>query len=393
MRGTIVTRNGHHSIVLDRGKDPITGKRRQQWIAVKGNKQEAEAQLNDMVHDQQHGSFVKPTKLTVRDHLVSWMDNMTPNWAPTTDETYRFIAKKHILPALGNQILSELQPQTVQKLYSEKSKSGLSASTVIKIHNILHGSLENAVKTCLIKRNPLDFVKRPSEDWREMKTMSVVDIHLLLDNAHTTIPSYYPIFYTEIFTGLRRGETLAIKWGDVNLDLLKISISHSLCYLKVPINGSHIFLKKTKNKKSKRFISITPSNAVVLREYYDKQNEERKSLGLPLLQDDDYVFCGIDGKPFLPNSVTHVWIKLTRRVGLPGIRLHDCRHTYATQLLAQNVHPAIVANQLGHSTVRTTIDRYSHIIPGLQEAAAIKFDDIVMGTNQNLQRMPAKTGE
>ena len=100
---------------------------------------------------------------------------------------------------------------------------------------------------------------------------------------------------------------------------------------------------------------------------------------MPLLTDDNFVFSTFDGKPFLPNSVTHAWIKLVRRCGLPGRRLHDCRHSYATLLLRQNVHPSIVANQLGHASVKTTLDIYSHSIPALQEAAAVKFDDIVIG--------------
>jgi integrase len=393
VRGTVITRRGHHSIVLDIGKDPVTGKRRQQWIATKGNKAEAVIQLNEMMHHLQHGTFVKPTKLTVRDHLTQWLDSyVTPNLSPATDETYRFIIEKHILPTLGNIVLSELQPQTVQKLYGQKLKSGLSAATVIKIHNILHKSLDNAAKTNLILRNPLDSVERPKEQQREMKTMSVTDILLLLDYAQTNSP-YYPLYYTLIFTGLRRGEDLAIKWGDVVLLLLKISIHHSLSYLNKPRNGSRLWLKPPKTKKSKRFISITPSNAEVLREHYRKQNEERKSLRLPLLTDDDYVFCDVSGKPHLPNSITHNWIQLTRRVGLPSIRLHDCRHGFATLCLEQNVHPSIVANQLGHASVRTTLDRYSHVSPALQVAAAMKFEEIVMGTSGQNQQPPSNTSD
>ena len=111
------------------------------------------------------------------------------------------------------------------------------------------------------------------------------------------------------------------------------------------------------------------------------RNKIRQPLGLPLLTDADLVFANYDGKPYLPNSITHAWIKLTRRCGLPGRRLHDCRHSYATSLLKKNVHPSVVASQLGHASVKTTLDIYSHSVPQLQEPAATKFDDIVIGNS------------
>ena len=91
------------------------------------------------------------------------------------------------------------------------------------------------------------------------------------------------------------------------------------------------------------------------------------------------MFSIFDGKPFFTNSVTHAWIKLIRGCGIPGRRLHNYRHSYATLLLRQNVHPSIVANQLGHASVKTTLDIYSHSVPGLLEAAAVKVDDVVIG--------------
>jgi len=137
--------------------------------------------------------------------------------------------------------------------------------------------------------------------------------------------------------------------------------------------------KTTKTAKSRRYISLTPSNALILTEHYEKQKARRKELKLPKLTDKDYVFCHWDGRPYLPSSITHAWVKLVRRCGLPGHSLHGCRHSYATLLLKQNVHPSVVANQLGHSSSRTTLDIYSHAIPRLQETAAKKFDELLLG--------------
>ena len=99
-------------------------------------------------------------------------------------------------------------------------------------------------------------------------------------------------------------------------------------------------------------------------------------LGIPL-KDDDLVFSDLDGRPLLPNTVTHAWIKLVRRTGLKGIRLHDARHSHASLMLKAGAHPKIVQERLGHSSIQITLDTYSHITPGLQEAAATRFDELV----------------
>jgi integrase len=95
------------------------------------------------------------------------------------------------------------------------------------------------------------------------------------------------------------------------------------------------------------------------------------------LKDDDLVFCHIDGRPLLPDSVTHAWIKLRNRNGFKNVRLHDARHTHASIMLKNGTHPKIVQERLGHSSVQITLDTYSHVVPGLQAVAAAKFDDIL----------------
>jgi integrase len=120
-------------------------------------------------------------------------------------------------------------------------------------------------------------------------------------------------------------------------------------------------------------IALSPLTVSVLREHREKQTLERAMVGASL-KDDDLVFGDIEGKPLLPNTVTHAWIKLVRRVGIKPIRLHDARHSHASIMLKQGVHPKIVQERLGHASIQTTLDTYSHVAPGLQEAAAARFD-------------------
>ena len=141
--------------------------------------------------------------------------------------------------------------------------------------------------------------------------------------------------------------------------------------------ANRIRFKEPKTTKSKRSIALSPSTVITLREHQAKQNELRESLGYPALSDNDLVFSHYDGSPLLPSSISHAWMKLVRSCGLHGIRLHDSRHTHASLLLKQGVHPKIVQERLGHGSIQITLDTYSHVAPGLQQAAANKFDDIV----------------
>jgi integrase len=145
------------------------------------------------------------------------------------------------------------------------------------------------------------------------------------------------------------------------------------------LNGvkDHVSFKEPKSQKSRRLIALSPSNAVILQEHRINQEEMRQSLQLPPVAESDLVFSHWDGSPLLPPTITHAWMKLVRKCGLNGIRLHDARHTHATIMLKQGVHPKIVQERLGHSTISTTLDTYSHVAPGLQQAAAMAFDDIL----------------
>ncbi len=124
-------------------------------------------------------------------------------------------------------------------------------------------------------------------------------------------------------------------------------------------------------------VMLSPSAALLLQEHRDKQEAQRAMIGIPL-KDDDLVFSDLEGKPLLPDTVSHVWAKLVKRTGLEGIRFHDARHTHASLMLKQGVHPKVVQERLGHATISTTLDLYSHVAPGLQQAAAEGFDKMVL---------------
>ena len=152
----------------------------------------------------------------------------------------------------------------------------------------------------------------------------------------------------------------------------KLSVVQTLQQLR---NGQHIF-RQPKTKLGQCQIALSPSLAITLWEHQLKQEHTRKLLGKPLTAD-SLVFCHPGGSPFRPNSITRALQVIAKSVGLKGVRLHDLRHAHATVLLQQGVHPKIVQERLGHSTISITLDTYSHVAPGLQEAAANRFDEAI----------------
>ncbi len=247
-------------------------------------------------------------------------------------------------------------------------RGGLNPLTVRHHHALLHRALKNAVEWGLIGRNPADAAHPPRPQPSEINIMSESEIMVFLEAARQT--PYFHLFHTILFTGLRRSEVLALRWSDVDLLLSQISVSRSIHQLH---NGTYIF-RQPKSTKGRRTVALSPSANQVLREYQEKTATERL-LDSSVLRDSDLVFGKSDGLPIRPNTITRAWSDLAKKCGISASRLHDARHSHASIMLKAGIHPRIVQERLGHSTIAITLDTYSHVSPGLQEAAARRFDD------------------
>jgi integrase len=385
MRGHIIKRyKGSYTIVLNLGVEPASGKRKQQWVSVKGTKKEAEKRLAELLHQIDTGTFMKPGKTTLAEYLERWLkDYVWPNLAPRTAEGYQYITRIHLIPCLGNILLTQLKPEHLQKYYSEKllhgrwdNKGGLSPRSVRHHHMVLHCALQSAVKWGLIQRNPADAVTPPKAHKPEIQTWDEYEICRFLETTKES--TYYPIFYLALFTGLRRSELLALRWQDVDSIYCQIYVSRSMHHLKT---GELIF-RQPKSTKGNRTVALSPSTIEMLREYREKRAAEAVMLEKPIT-DNDLVFCHPNGSPLLPDTISHAWDKAVRRAGLRVIRLHDARHTHASYMLKQGIHPKVVQERLGHSSIQVTLDTYSHVAPGIQEKAAARLDDVFKTERRN----------
>lgn len=310
-------------------------------------------------------------------------------------ESYRSVIELHIIPEICTVRLVDLQPSYLQALYARKKEGGLSSRTVRYLHSLMVEALGHAVKTSLLARNVARATEPPRIEHKVMPTMKSEDLESFFDVAKKT-PLYHHLFYTLLHTGLRRGEALALKWKHVDMGLASLGIA---AYLSVSqslnkVNG-RLVLREPKTAAGRRRVALPPSLVLVLRQHRDEQSAACALLG-KTLTDEDYVFSHPEGAPLDPSTVSHAFSRILRQAGLPCMPLHSLRHTHATFLLQAGVHPRVAMERLGHSSIRVTLDTYSHVIGGLQEAAAQRFDDFVSakGTpGENVGRMSAKRPE
>ncbi|MDD5702948.1 MAG: tyrosine-type recombinase/integrase, partial [Dehalococcoidales bacterium] len=360
-----------------------------------GKKSEAQKRLRELLSRRDKEDLAKPEKITVRQYFESWIEkSCKPNLGPDSTQTYRSICNAHIYPTLGSKRMTALKSKDIQDLEDEKlktgrldGKGGLSNRTVKYIHITLNKGLKAAVKKGLLLRNPCDGVEPPKMSQKhDFKILNEDQINTLLEALEKS--EYYPLFFTDMFSGMRRSELLALRWCDVDLLGMTASVNRVIKVLK----GGIIEYQAPKTPKSRRLIALTPANVIVLRDHLAARKQFLKSLDPNFDPDKDFdqnelVFCFVDGnRPYLPDSITHVWMELVKQHGLPGVRLHDVRHTHATLLLKQGIHPKVVQERLGHSRISTTLDTYSHIVPGLQEAAAAGFDKILKPKKTKMEK-------
>ena len=240
----------------------------------------------------------------------------------------------------------------------------------------LHTALGHAGKLGLFNYNVVDCVNPPRFQRHQWQSLSVFGVSSVLEAARDS--HYHSVFYLALYTGLRRSEILALRWCDVDLLLCRLHVARSLHQLR----GGEVVIRAPKSDRSRRVVSLSPSAAQVLEEHRAEQARQMAESGREL-GEDDLVFSDLEGRPLRPDTVTHAWVKLVRRIGLKGVRLHDARHTHDSLMLKQDVHPKIVQERLGHDSIQVTLDTYSHVAPELQEAAAAGFDKMILPRHED----------
>ena len=349
-------------------------KPKQKWITVRGTKKEAEAELARLLNEVSTGGFVATPNMRLDAYLDRWLtDYARPNVSAKTFERYQQIIDGDIKPALGGVELSKLRPMAIQKFYGDSltsgrknGKGGLSAQSVLHFHRVLHRALAQAVRWQLLARNPANAVEPPRPERKAMRALDHHEARELLERlAGTNL--HVPVMVA-VSTGLRRGEFLALKWQHVDLDNGTLVVCSALEQTKAGVR-----FKRPKTSRGSRTIDVPSLVVEALRAHKREQAQVRLRLG-PAFQNNDLVFPKEDGTVWPPNTFSTLFATFIRRSGLQHTRLHDMRHSHASQLLLSEVHPKVVSERLGHASIGITMDTYSHVLPGMQKDAAARID-------------------
>jgi len=340
-------------------------------------KKDAENWLSEIVNTINKGTYITEDKnITLGDFLDKWLEKKKLTIQTTTHDRYKNKINAHLKPILGEILLQELKPIHLDDYFTLKrkkgrkdgKKGGLSENTLKKHYVILNSCLKKAKALELIRKNPLAKIKTPSPEKKEADVMTIKESELLLKNAESD-PLMYTFLFTLLKTGMRRGEILGLEWHDLDFKKNIIKVEKSL----LAIEGGIILEDSVKNESSKRKIPMTPKLIKVLKNYKKKQNEYKDFYGDEYYNDENYVFCKPNGKPYHPNSYNKKLNKILKKAGL-NIKYgnHTLRHTFATILLIKKgVSIKIVQKLLGHSVSATTIDTYAHAdISNCQNAIA-----------------------
>jgi integrase len=302
---------------------------------------------------------------TVGEWLDHWLDNIAARKVRArTLESYRSTVRLHLRPGIGHYRLDRLQPEHLERLYGALADKGLSPASILRAHRVLSRSLRVAAQRGKVARNVATLVDPPAAKRPETALpLSAQEARKVMTAAmsHRNAARWT----VALAVGLRQSEALALRWADVDLDKGTLTVRRGLHR----VSGQGLVYEEPKADRSRRTLALPAQLVDALRAHRAAQLEERIAAG-PLWQDHDLVFAQPNGRPIERKSDWRAWKALLSDAGVREVRLHDGRHTAATLLLSEGVHPRVVMEVLGHAQMRTTTDTYSHVMPALGRDAA-----------------------
>jgi integrase len=357
-------------------------------------RRQASAELRTVLAKIDAGTTVTSTRMTVEAYLTTWLDGLRTERRPSTVASYRKYVRLHVAPYIGGVRLDQLTGAHLTALYRKleaegraDGTGGLALRTVRYVHAIVHKALADAVEDGLLAVNPADKSKPPTDKRAraaspEMRTWNAAQLRAFLDWSRSTDDEGFTSWHLLAMTGLRRGEALALRWSDLDLDRGSASVRRSAVLIKSKGMGERIDFAEPKSGKA-RVIDLDAQTVAVLRAH----RLRRATVSLALVRDDALVLSRPDGGVMHPerfSTAFHARVRAAAKAlgedALPVIRLHDLRHLHATLLLAASVPVKVVSERLGHATPVITLTVHAHTMPGMQRDAVERLAEAVFGS-------------
>ncbi|MGG4492441.1 tyrosine-type recombinase/integrase [Brevibacillus reuszeri] len=379
MKGYFRKRGSFWSFTVDIGRK-TDGSRNQKTKSGFRTKREAEQACAELITQLTKGDYLEPSKKTVQEAMEAWLNTILQSTLRiSTYDNYSKAILKRIIPALGKLKLKDVQPDHIQSFYLDLVKEGLSSEYIRYLHSILKSFFKYQVRLQNITKNAVDLAIPPRIGRKEQKTWSIKEAVRFLDVAKEDNQSYYIVYLLALYTGLRRGEILSLRWKDCDLNQGKISVCQTLYY-----SNQQFHFLEPKTSRSNRLVSIPDTVVEILKSYRLEQEKYKREVG-SAYEDYELIASNELGRPINPRSLTGHFRRTIKKANVPKIRFHDTRHTRATILLKIGEHVKIVSERLGHSNAATTMNVYSHVTSDMQKEAANKFETALKVSSNNLE--------
>jgi integrase len=434
MRGSVIKKGDRWYVKIELDVDPATGRRRQKWHSGFNTKREAERARIDLLSKFDRGEYVEPTHQTVADFMADWLRAIEPTIRPSTFESYERNVRNHVITHIGSTRLTKVDAGVLNGLYAlllsngrmsssrkgngyepevaeralalradgltlvataeqlraefisaehitkdtlasllrrhatkrTEKPAGLDPRTVNYIHTIVHRAFKDAVRWGRLARNPADASDPPHGGQKSdgIQAWDAATLRSFLDDSRARGDRLHGLWVLLATTGMRRGEALGLRWRDVDLDASRVRIVQTLIQTRGVAS-----ISEPKTARGRRPISLDKSTVAVMREHRKQMLKERLLVG-PDFNDSGFVFHQPDGSLLKPDAVSATFLRRVESGGAERITLHGLRHTWATLALEKGIHPRVVQERLGHSTIAITLGIYSHVTPTLHDEAA-----------------------
>jgi integrase len=368
--GQIIARGPSTWLVrIYQGREPQTGTRKYLNQTIHGSFREAQRFLNLKLQQRDLNRTPRAAAITLNQFLDQWLaTSAKPKLRARTFHDYESLLRLYIRPSLGSRLIGTIGQMEMQGLYAQMFERGLSARTIEYTNAVIESAFRQAVRWRMLAEDPCAGVDLPRVKRKEMEALSVQECRRFLSVAEAS--EWHALFALALTTGMRPSEYLALKWSDIDWQRGAASVSRT-----IQVSGAGWEFDDTKRKRSRRVVKLQSFVLAALEILKEKQAMGGAGNCCPA---NELIFVTESGMPLRQKVVKREFWKLLAKAGTRSVRLYDLRHTAATLGIAAGVSVKVISDQLGHASISFTLERYSHVLPSIQDEAAAKVERLLV---------------